>query len=398
MFKRGGSSYEAQGTGITSPYDRPRKRYADGPTWEEIKERRSNIFQPRSEMDFAAEGFSALGNPYHERTGEAKTIGEMLYEGATGVRKSRAADKALGQGVELANIESDAARLLADELQQDKLEQIAAQNTGKGTYPDMHPGKLYDQRLSDWKRWLIANEGRAGHIVVDKNLSSFAAADIVIRSVILKAYDQGKKSIAEAVAPSAFKDNGEVDIKLLSGGVVYYNPVSKEWFTVNNPGTESAAPIMAKSYEEAWNNVGAPASKKESSDDLAKPDETKKKVVSWETEVEQEKFKDVTKYTEEYLRERFDTYVQGIRNKQSIAKQAGTGAQAMGSLSAEDTVFWKNYQDDPERAYQRWKNKITSFGKKQKKQKKLSEKIGVDIKYGIKKSGRRTYEKHKKHR
>ena len=102
MFKRGGSSYEAQGTGITSPYDRPRKRYADGITQEEINERRRNLFQPRSEMDFAAEGFSALGNPYNQRTGEAKTIGEMLYEGATGVRKSRAADKALGQSVDLA--------------------------------------------------------------------------------------------------------------------------------------------------------------------------------------------------------------------------------------------------------------------------------------------------------
>ena len=81
MFKRGGSSYEAQGTGITSPYDRPRRGYADGITQEEINERRRNLFQPRSEMDFAAEGFSALGNPY-KASGEAKTIGEMLYEGA----------------------------------------------------------------------------------------------------------------------------------------------------------------------------------------------------------------------------------------------------------------------------------------------------------------------------
>ena len=36
MFKRGGSSYEAQGTGITSPYDRPRKRYDVGTTQEDI--------------------------------------------------------------------------------------------------------------------------------------------------------------------------------------------------------------------------------------------------------------------------------------------------------------------------------------------------------------------------
>ena len=106
MFKRGGSSYQSQGTGITSPYDTPRKRYADGITQEDINQRRSNLFQPRSEMDFAAEGFSALANPYNEKTGEAKTIGEMLYEGATAVRQSRAQDKALGQSVDLENIQT----------------------------------------------------------------------------------------------------------------------------------------------------------------------------------------------------------------------------------------------------------------------------------------------------
>ena len=72
MFKRGGSSFQSQGTGITSPYDTPRKRYDVGTTQEDINERRRNLFQPRSEMDFAAEGFSALANPYNEKTGEAK--------------------------------------------------------------------------------------------------------------------------------------------------------------------------------------------------------------------------------------------------------------------------------------------------------------------------------------
>ena len=116
MFKRGGSSFQSQGTGITSPYDTPRKNYKVGTTWEEIEERRSNIYQPRSEMSFAAEGFGALGNPYKD-DGSAKTIGEMLYEGAGQVRKSRAADKAMGQSVDLANIESDAARLSLEEKQ-----------------------------------------------------------------------------------------------------------------------------------------------------------------------------------------------------------------------------------------------------------------------------------------
>ena len=30
MFRRGGSSYEAQGTGITSGLDQPRRRYDEG--------------------------------------------------------------------------------------------------------------------------------------------------------------------------------------------------------------------------------------------------------------------------------------------------------------------------------------------------------------------------------
>ena len=41
MFKRGGSSFQAQGTGITSPYDTPRKKYKVGTTWEEINQRRT---------------------------------------------------------------------------------------------------------------------------------------------------------------------------------------------------------------------------------------------------------------------------------------------------------------------------------------------------------------------
>ena len=70
---------------------------------------------PRSEMSYAAEGFSALGNPYDQRTGEAKTIGEMLYEGATGVRKSREKGQLLEQAGELENIRADENRLLAEE-------------------------------------------------------------------------------------------------------------------------------------------------------------------------------------------------------------------------------------------------------------------------------------------
>ena len=115
MFKRGGSSYEAQGTGITSPYDTPRRGYAHGVTQEEINERRANLYQdPRSDWSYAAQGFSALANPYTKK-GEAKTIGEMLYEGAHDVRGSKAEGRGLEQAAELANIQSDEDILRAEE-------------------------------------------------------------------------------------------------------------------------------------------------------------------------------------------------------------------------------------------------------------------------------------------
>ena len=113
-----------------------------------------------------------------------------------------------------------------------------------------------------------------------------------------------------------------------------------------------------------------------------------KKVIDWETEVELEKFKEQPKFTEEYLRKRFDAYVRKIKSivEADVTTAAGMGSQAVPSISAEDTVFWRNYQKDPDKAYERWKNKITSWAGKQEKQMKLSETIGADIDYGIKKA------------
>lgn len=120
MFKRGGSSYQSQGTGITSPFDTPRKRYADGPTWEEIYEKmRTTTRDPRGDFSYASEGFSELANPYKE-SGEAKTIGEMLYAGASNVRGSRGKAKELERTGELAILESQGSRKMqSDQMAQE---------------------------------------------------------------------------------------------------------------------------------------------------------------------------------------------------------------------------------------------------------------------------------------
>jgi hypothetical protein len=126
MFKRGGSSFQAQGTGITSPYDTPRKRYANGPTYEDIYSQiRETTKDPRGDFSYAAQGFSELGNPYKE-SGEAKTIGEMLYAGAAGVRGSREKASDLERSGELSILESQGGRLAAKQAHDFKMKQIAA--------------------------------------------------------------------------------------------------------------------------------------------------------------------------------------------------------------------------------------------------------------------------------
>ena len=163
-------------------------------------------------------------------------------------------------------------------LERASKEKIAAD---KSTYPDMHPGKLYDDKIKGWKVWVKNNEGRAGHTVVSTNVEAFADADMIIRDEKIKAYTAGKKSLAQAVPPSAFKDNGEIDISILIGGVVYYDPMSKGWFTISNPGTESAEHYTeAESYIDGWNNTQKDPSTSPDSDgtkiciDLSETNET----------------------------------------------------------------------------------------------------------------------------
>ena len=130
MFKRGGSSFQAQGTGITSPYDTPRKNYQTG-SWGEWETKTRDITKdPRGDWSYAAQGFSELGNPYKE-SGEAKTIGEMLYAGAAGVRGSKDKARELEQKGELAILESQAGRMLSDEERAFKAEEAAKERALK---------------------------------------------------------------------------------------------------------------------------------------------------------------------------------------------------------------------------------------------------------------------------
>ena len=114
MFKRGGPSYQSQGTGITSPFDTPRRQYNVGTSWEEIQENiRKSTADNTTTMQDVAQGFSYLGSPYKD-DGSAKTIGEMIFEGSQAVSGSRAERKKTEQAGELAAAEIAAEKLKSD--------------------------------------------------------------------------------------------------------------------------------------------------------------------------------------------------------------------------------------------------------------------------------------------
>lgn len=260
MFKRGGSSYQSQGTGITSPYDTPRKRYADGITQEDINQRRSNLFQPRSEMDFAAEGFSALANPYNEKTGEAKTIGEMLYEGATAVRQSRAQDKALGQSVDLENLQADENRLLAEEKHARDLElKKVAQNQEQKDYSIKRQTLTLTQQLNKQAE----NASFEGSEFINDGFGQAVAQGVV------EINENGYHAMA--VPFSAIKKvNGvwDIDLATLAPGMVYWNPVNQSWLIVDKARTKDAKEMYFNSYQEAKAGINALTVDKEEENEL----------------------------------------------------------------------------------------------------------------------------------
>ena len=288
MFKRGGStSFQAQGTGITSPFDTPRPTYYGGgtigggmiqgnpmgnrtgfqePTWKEINERRSELYaDPRSEMSYAAEGFSALASPYKD-DGSAKTIGEMLAEGASSVRKSRRADQALTQAAELANIQSDAERLAAKEkFERDKvLAQISTTNP-------LLKDKSIPRQISELTENIIkiasTNRGNPGS---DFELAGYAQG-IAQGLVTINNMQGGDEVVTAMVVPSsAFKKQGgkwAFDVAKLAANMVYWDPTSLKWFVVENAQTSTANPIYFDSYEQAKGGLTVKKSEENKSND-----------------------------------------------------------------------------------------------------------------------------------
>ena len=96
MFRRGGPSFQAQGTGITSPYDVPRRGLVQQPggyagkTLEELAVEKTEIFAPKKNewLNDVVGSFGEYSNVKNE-DGSYKTIGEMGYNQAQNIDKVR---------------------------------------------------------------------------------------------------------------------------------------------------------------------------------------------------------------------------------------------------------------------------------------------------------------------
>jgi len=120
MFNMGGRTYQAQGTGITSGLDTPKRGLVDGPggysgdeeRLAEIRNERISGVEPRvSEGMRILKSFGEYANPYKE-DGTAKTSGEMGYQQAKNITAERDAQYALEQAAKMENLTIEEQKLM----------------------------------------------------------------------------------------------------------------------------------------------------------------------------------------------------------------------------------------------------------------------------------------------
>jgi len=245
MFKRGGSSFKAQGTGITSPFDTPRKNYNVGAwgEWEEATRKATK--DPRGDWSYAAQGFGHLGSPYKE-SGEAKMISEMLAEGAGAVRGSREKASDLEQKGELAILESQGGRMLAEEKHQRDLQ--LAKLKIKATQEELKRIPLAR---------LITDIAKSDPDLKNATPGSFESLYV---SGIATGRAHQRREAADGIAVGVLETNrwkniGTIqepvwDYKAdnLDASIPWYNPVEQRWHVFNGDENGMATGNPVKSF------------------------------------------------------------------------------------------------------------------------------------------------------
>tara|TARA_R110002020_G_scaffold214320_1_gene421332 strand:+ start:117 stop:1274 length:1158 start_codon:yes stop_codon:yes gene_type:complete len=148
MFRRGGPSFSAQGTGITSPFDTPRRGLVQHPggyagkTLEELAIEKEQIFAPKpyQNINDIIESFGEYSNVRNE-DGSFKTTGEQGALQAEGIKKVRTDRENEQKLAALSNVEAQEAAL-AKEAE----EAAAMARTEKSIWGSMEAAKINANR------------------------------------------------------------------------------------------------------------------------------------------------------------------------------------------------------------------------------------------------------------
>ena len=270
MFKRGGPSYQAQGTGITSPFDTPRKQYHFGTSFEEIQENiRKSTADNTTTMQDVAQGFSYLGSPYKD-DGSAKTVGEMIFEGSQAVSGSRAERAKTAQAGEIAaqeiaakQLESQLAKEAAEAAHKYKMEQIAesgkwsVQAAAKSIYnKDYTPGRAIRELTKDIQK-------NSDDYSFEKQNSFGVAQGFYNITEILEdpATANDQVDIIDGAYWQADKEGRFVgyDETQLTVDTVWWDPKKKKWLVfgdTDNDGYANGQPQEFSVYEDAKEALG----------------------------------------------------------------------------------------------------------------------------------------------
>jgi hypothetical protein len=247
MFRRGGPSFQAQGTGITSPYDTPRTigggvirgnpmgnrtGFQDPDTIEQINIEREKIFEtPKGQwLSDVIGSFGAYGAPYKE-SGEAKTIGEMGYEQAQGIKEIRDARKEKQDLATLSGLESREAKLIRGEemAQAWKIAQLKAK--GEKEF-------IVEQINSYWDPLILAETDAKKKKDLEDQKRSDTYNVIVLGEDISDKY----KILTNEAAYSLAVGNAEEEIKTT------VNPTTKVNWTTQDTGYNEALQRLINKY------------------------------------------------------------------------------------------------------------------------------------------------------
>ena len=243
MFKRGGPSYQSQGTGITSPFDTPRRQYQFGTSFEEIQENiRKATADNTTTMQDAAQGFSYLASPYKE-DGSAKTVGEMIFEGSQAVSGSRAEREKTAQAGELAAQEVGVEKIKSDiaiseaEKERAKDIEIAKLNASNDYLKKTPLPRLILDMTRDIMKSAVPGSNEY------KNASGIAKG----RSIAAKLQGEGiTVGVIEDWVKT--KDGYDYNADNMRSDIPWFDPTKNEWVVFNDDGSGYVTGKPIKSF------------------------------------------------------------------------------------------------------------------------------------------------------